>query len=283
MNPFSTGDTGKSLECIAHLKEVGASATSDLPYEVLYGHAGYLYALLFTGALIPGVLDEDLVKHEVDTILDAGRQGSRDSGSRCPLLFTWHGKHYLGAAHGLVGILLVLLQVEVASLKQRILDMVEPCVNHLISLCFPSGNLPSSLESASRDRLVQWCHGAPGFVHLLAHAYKVFNKRRYLEAALQCGEVVWKRGLLLKGYSLCHGVAGNGYTFLQLYRLTGDQVHLYRAAMFAEWCLSSDQRQCASPDHPDSLFEGAAGVIHFYCDMLVPDKATFPALELWTP
>ena len=111
MNPFSTGDTGKSLECIARLKEVGASATSDLPYEVLYGHAGYLYALLFTGALIPGVLDEDLVKHEVDTILDAGRQGSRDSGSRCPLLFTWHGKHYLGAAHGLVGILLVLLQV----------------------------------------------------------------------------------------------------------------------------------------------------------------------------
>lgn len=71
-----------------------------------------------------------------------------------------------------------------------------------------------------------------------------------------CGEVVWERGLLLKGYSLCHGVAGNGYTFLQLYRLTGDHLHLYRATKFAEWCLSSEERQCPAPDHPYSLFEG---------------------------
>ncbi len=77
-----------------------------------------------------------------------------------------------------------------------------------------------------------------------------------MEAALRCGEVVWQRGLLVKGYSLCHGVAGNGYTFLQLYRLTQDKVHLHRAAVFAEWCLGSDKRQSASSDHPDSMFEG---------------------------
>ena len=40
-------------------------------------------------------------------------------------------------------------------------------------MCLPSGNLPSSLESGERDVLVHWCHGAPGMVHLLAHAYKV--------------------------------------------------------------------------------------------------------------
>lgn len=27
---------------------------------------------------------------------------------------------------------------------------------------------------------------------------------------------------------------------------------------------------------------GLAGVTYYYCDMLAPDKATFPALELWT-
>lgn len=63
--------------------------------------------------------------------------------------------------------------MKVERLKQRILRLVEPCVDYLTSLCFPSGNLPSSVESMDRDRLVQWCHGAPGLVHLLAHAYKV--------------------------------------------------------------------------------------------------------------
>lgn len=58
-------------------------------------------------------------------------------------------------------------------IKSRVLGVVESCVDYLVSLMFPSGNFPSSLESAERDRLVQWCHGAPGLVHLLAHAYKV--------------------------------------------------------------------------------------------------------------
>lgn len=64
------------------------------------------------GALVPGGLDEALVEQEVVTILDAGQKDSR-SASDSPLLFTWHGKHYLGAAHGLAGILTVLLQVRV--------------------------------------------------------------------------------------------------------------------------------------------------------------------------
>lgn len=84
---------------------------SDMPYEVLYGHAGYLYALLFVGSLVPGGLDENLIEREVSLILDAGHRGSRLDGSPSPLMFTWHGKHYLGAAHGLAGILTVLLQV----------------------------------------------------------------------------------------------------------------------------------------------------------------------------
>lgn len=58
---------------------------------------------------------------------------------------------------------------------------------------------------------------------------KVFGKEKYLDAALKCGEVVWSHGLLKKGYGICHGVAGNAYTFLSLFKQTGDQKYLHRA------------------------------------------------------
>ena len=39
----------------------------------------------------------------------------------------------------------------------------------------------------------------------------------------------WKRGLLRKGYGICHGVSGNAYTFLALFKQTSDPVYLHRA------------------------------------------------------
>ena len=49
-----------------------------------------------------------------------------------------------------------------------------PTVKWLAQLQLPSGNWPSSLGSSlSSDRLVQWCHGAPGVVPLLLLAHKV--------------------------------------------------------------------------------------------------------------
>lgn len=124
-----TGDASKSHSCISQLKElVHSPASSDLPYEVLYGHAGYLYALLFVGELVPGGLDEALVEQEVMSILDAGQRGSTsDASDSVPLMFTWHGKRYLGAAHGLAGILTVLLQVASCSAGHGVLPCVCAC------------------------------------------------------------------------------------------------------------------------------------------------------------
>ena len=57
---------------------------------------------------------------------------------------------------------------------------------------------------------------------MLARAYKYFGDEKYLQACLRCGELTWQKGLLLKGPGICHGIAGSGYVFLLLYRLTGD-------------------------------------------------------------
>ena len=61
-----------------------------------------------------------------------------------------------------------------------------------------------------------------GIVYMLARAYKYFGDEKYLQACLRCGELTWQKGLLLKGPGICHGIAGSGYVFLLLYRLTGD-------------------------------------------------------------
>ena len=58
---------------------------------------------------------------------------------------------------------------------------------------------------------------------------QLYKDEKYKYEAFSCGEVIWSRGLLKKGYGICHGVAGNAYAFLALYRLTGDKKFLHRA------------------------------------------------------
>lgn len=41
-----------------------------------------------------------------------------------------------------------------------------------------------------------------------------------MKIALELGDIIWQRGLCIKGFSMCHGVSGNAYAFLQLYQAT---------------------------------------------------------------
>ncbi|KAJ4975997.1 hypothetical protein NE237_001103 [Protea cynaroides] len=107
-------------------------------------------------------------------------------------------------------------------LKPDELVDVEGTLRYMVKNRYPSGNYPSS-EGSESDHLVQWCHGAPGVTLTLAKAAEVFEgevREEFLRAAADGGEVVWNRGLL-KQVGICHGVSGNAYTFLVLYRLTG--------------------------------------------------------------
>ena len=62
------------------------------------------------------------------------------------------------------------------------------------------------------------------FCLLLAHQVWGCETDKYLVSARRGGEAVWSRGLLKKGLGLCHGVAGNVYTFLHIYQATGEEV-----------------------------------------------------------
>ena len=56
------------------------------------------------------------------------------------------------------------------------------------------------------------------------------------------GELTWHAGPLAKGANLCHGTAGNGYAFLTLFELTGDELWLERARAFAMHAIGQVQR-----------------------------------------
>lgn len=51
-------------------------------------------------------------------------------------------------------------------------ELVRPSIDYIRHKRFRSGNFPSSLSNES-DRLVHWCHGAPGVIHMLLMAHQV--------------------------------------------------------------------------------------------------------------
>uniref|UniRef100_A0AC34GCK7 LanC-like protein n=1 Tax=Panagrolaimus sp. ES5 TaxID=591445 RepID=A0AC34GCK7_9BILA len=100
-------------------------------------------------------------------------------------------------------------------------------------------------------------------------------------AAHACSELIWQKGLLHKGPGLCHGVSGNGYAFLMMYRLTNDDTYLTKAKLFGLIMMNPDfQKQARVPDRPWSLFEGWAGALCFLSDLLNPNNAQFPLIPI---
>jgi len=118
---------------------------------------------------------------------------------------------------------------------------------------------------------------------LFSRAFVEFRHDRYLAAARAAADHVWAFGLLRKGVGLCHGIAGNGYAFLALFRVTREAEYLQRAHDFAAFALSPQGRSVlARPDHPHALFEGSAGLCCFLADLLCqnPELASFPGFDL---
>ncbi|XP_027339773.1 lanC-like protein GCR2 [Abrus precatorius] len=251
----------------------------DSPYELLYGRAGYLWACSFLNKHIGNdTVPSTHMRSVVDEVITAGRQLAHKG--RCPLMYEWHGKKYWGAAHGLAGIMHVLMDME---LKPHEVEDVKGTLRYMIKNRFPSGNYLSSEGSVS-DRLVHWCHGAPGVALTLVKAAEVFGDTEFLQAAEDAGEVVWNRGLL-KRVGMSHGISGNTYVFLSLYRLTGKMEYLYKAKAFACFLLDRAQKLISEGkmhggDRPYSLFEGLGGMACTCLDMIHPQMAKFPGYEL---
>lgn len=253
--------------------------------EMLVGRAGYILgALWLKDCLGTEVIPPAQMFALCDTVVRSGRAYSEHVKSPCPLMYQYHGTEYLGAAHGLSGILQALLSVPGYFNHNPSAEKdVKASVDYFLSLQNDEGNFPCATdETGARERppeksLIHWCHGAPGVVYLLARAYQVWKEQRYVDALKKGAECVWNKGLLKKGPGICHGVAGSGYVFLLLYRLTQDTLYLYRAEKFGEFLFDEVfQAEARQPDRPLSLYEGLSGTVCYLLDLAEPDKAAFP-------
>lgn len=128
-----------------------------------------------------------------------------------------------------------------------------------------------------QKKLMQFCHGSPGFVICLAD----LPDPRLDELLLAAGEATWVAGPLNKGSNLCHGTGGNGYAFLKLYERTGDARWLERARAFAMHGIrqvANDEREYGQLRY--SLWTGDPGFAVYLWDC-IRAKAAFPTLDVF--
>ncbi|EER27965.1 Lanthionine synthetase C-like protein [Coccidioides posadasii C735 delta SOWgp] len=309
--------------------------------ELLYGRIGLLHAILNIRKLrlniesveaLTAVFEK--VPQLIDSIMSGGKLGARDYlelyGEReyMPLMWSWHDKYYIGAIHGTCGILDVLLACEPEELRaghsHSHIPVIAQTINALCNLCILNhGHLPSSVPHRSSSRtspLVQICHGAPGLLILLSNARKnaafaaSYWRPEWDEAICLASEKVWEQGLLYKGGSLCHGIAGNAWPLLMLHdafeygaqgseeakncfkqvtssvphkELSGDYYLSRAIAMLLEArktppfiMQEAGGGRYRMPDSPYSLFEGLGGTICAWSEACVVISARLRKMEV---
>lgn len=188
---------------------------------------------------------------------------------------------YLGAAHGFVATASPLIRGR-HLLRDDEWVAWQQCIGNTIRRSAttrgPLANWRAWLNVAKGKAplmLMQFCHGAPGFVICLAD----FPDASLDDLLIAGGEAAWIAGPPAKGSNLCHGTAGNGYAFLKLYKRTGQTRWLERARAFAMHAIAqseADQQQYGRLRY--SLWTGDPGLAIYLWDC-IQGSAQFPSLD----
>jgi len=128
-----------------------------------------------------------------------------------------------------------------------------------------------------KPMLMQYCHGAPGFVICAGD----FPDASLDALLLGAGEAIWQAGPLHKGSNLCHGTGGNGYAFLKLFARTGDHLWLERARAFAMHGIAQSEAHAAQyGQRRYSLWTGDPGFAIYLWDC-INARAAFPTVDVF--
>lgn len=146
----------------AFVSNIPAILAGNSPDEMLHGRAGTLYMMHMIRHWVPdsAALLEPAMQSITGSIMADGPD------------WTWFGKPYLGAVHGDIGIVTQLV-LTTPSLAEQLRGKLEK----LVDMQLTNGNWPTS-PGRTDSSLVQFCHGAPGFLHSLVSLRPHFTDLR---------------------------------------------------------------------------------------------------------
>ena len=326
INSFFMGDSGIYLFCcifgietkndqyfkeylnkLINLKKLGDK--NELELELLYGIAGYLYSLLFLKKYLVSIKQSKSFENEEkildNTIIDIFRDLIK-KGINCMKKNNWNecllypfpinsddSYCYLGAAHGLIGVIYMLLctikfyptllsdkKIEIDKKFGNLETFLLKNLNYIKSKQINNGNFPDDVKGEDYDDKVHFCHGCVGAVHLFLLAEELFPNNDFDKVAKNCNRCLWERGILYKGNGVCHGMSGTCYALMKLYINSNDNLYLKEAACIAsatfdkkiqslvsDYCDPQRKRR-GIPDTPFSLMEGDGGLLIMYYDLI---------------
>ncbi|MEO8751747.1 MAG: LanC-like protein, partial [Casimicrobiaceae bacterium] len=197
--------------------------------------------------------------------------------------FAGHRFAYLDGVHGFAGTALALIRGR-HLLDAEKWDAWEECIVNTVQRTADRVGAhanwrPEMDRAADPKKLLQFCHGAPGFIICLAG----LPGSALDDLLVGAGETIWSAGPLTKGSNLCHGTGGNGCAFLKLYQRTGDALWLERARAFAMHGIA--QTLGAAERYGQarySLWTGDPGFAIYLSDCLRAE-ARFPTLDVFYP
>jgi hypothetical protein len=247
---------------LERLRQLVLANRSHPTWELMWGSPGTMLAARTCGLDAEWQDSAELLFDRWDTTSDTWTQDLYGEKRR-----------FLGPAHGFAGNVHALRgYVDDGLLRERVSRLLTRTAardGELVN--WPPRARP--WEESESEARVQWCHGAPGIVATLGDLMP-------LELAVAGGELTWRAGPLRKGPGLCHGTAGNGFAFLKLHELTGDQQWLQRARAFAMHAI--DQARAARERYGQgryTLWTGDLGVALYLKACITPDSA-MPTIDL---
>lgn len=269
-------------ELESELEALIAGNTEHPARELMLGSPGTLLAALFLHERTGNERWSNLFRLTAGTLWSELEWSPRHQCSHWTQHMFAQQSTYLGAVHGFVGVALPLIRgrhllpaEEWRAWEHCIVNTVQRTADRVGA----HANWRPMLESteAPQKKLVQVCHGSPGFVVCLASLPSTA-----LDDLLQAaGETIWTAGPLTKGSNLCHGTGGNGYALLKLYQRTRDSRWLERARSFAMHGIAQTEEDASRHGQRRySLWTGDLGFAIYLWDCVRAD-AQFPTLDVF--
>lgn len=275
-------DEDPSAERESALDALIAGNTDHPARELMLGSPGTLLSALFLYERSGKALWADLFRLTAGKLWDQLEWSPQHRCSYWTQDLFGRQSSYLDAVHGFVATALPLIRGR-HLLDTGAWDAWERCIINTVQRTADrvdgQANWRPELDDvrANQKKLLQLCHGAPGFVVCLASMPSAALDD-LLHAA---GQTIWSAGPLTKGSNLCHGTGGNGYALLKLYQRTHDSLWLERARSFAMHGIAQMQEAALRYGQLRySLWTGDLGLAIYLSDCLRAE-AQFPTLDVF--